>query len=130
MLSAYDLAQMQATQVDAYPDRMTVYRIVRTDDGFGGTTTGAASVVQDDVPCRVTPAQTQMMGGQADRQLEIEKWTVRCPVDTDVIDDDVLVITTLGGEKLQVEDAKRPKSWETGRSLMCEKVRGAEFEVE
>ena len=129
MLDDWQMMSMQSTQEEALPDKVDIYRIVRIDDGFGGTGTQAAELVSDDVPCRATPAQTQMLGGQADRQLELEKWTVRVPVGQDIQDDDILVITTQGDEQLQVESAKHPKSWETVRTAMCEVVRDMTWAV-
>ena len=129
MLDDWQMMSMQVTQEDGLPDKLDIYRIARTSDGFGGTNTTAAALVSDDVPCRATPAQVQMLGGQADRQLEIEKWTVRVPVGIDIRDDDILVITTQGNEQLQVESAKHPKSWETLRTAMCEVVRDMSWAV-
>ena len=121
-LTEYQLIQMRETQETAYPDKVVVRRIVRTDDGFGGVTTGNAEVVHDDVPCRITPAQTQMMGGQADRPLEIEKWGVRFPVGADIRDKDILTQVSTGLQ-MQVEDAKNPKSYQTAFTVMAEVVR-------
>lgn len=128
MFDTWQLTQMQNTQEQAFPDRVTVRRIVYTDDGFGGLNTGVAVVVSDDVPCRINPAQTQMLGGQASRQLEIEKWTLRFPVGTDIQDADVLTWDR-GDIQLQVETAKTPKSWETALTVQAEVVRSDSWQT-
>lgn len=129
-LSAWDLQGMRDTQDAHLPDKMDVYKITYTSDGFGGVNQNATlDLVADDVPCVVTPAQVQMLSGQADRQLEVEKWTVRAPVDYDIRDEYILVVTSMGGQQLQVESAKRPKSYETLGTYMCEYIRANTWDV-
>lgn len=130
MLSNSDMAAMRQTQEMALPDRMDVYKITYTPDGFGGNSQNPTlELMSDDVPCRVNPAQVQMLGGQADRQLEIEKWTVRAPVTVTILDEYILVVTTMEDLQLQVESAKRPKSWETAATFMCEHLRANTYQV-
>jgi hypothetical protein len=67
-----------------------------------------------------------MAGGQADRGLELEKWTVRLPWGTDVQDGDVLEWAK-EDIQLQVEDAKTSKTRGTAVTCSAEKVKGASW---
>lgn len=118
-LSDYELAQMRATQDSAMPERVTIKRRAITSDGFGGATTGTPTTVATDVPARITQAQVQVMYGQAARDLQLEKWTVRVPVGTDLQEEDFIV---WGSLTLQVEDVK-PRTWETVISAQAEVVK-------
>lgn len=126
MLDAFQLQSMQDTQEASFPDRVRISRIVRTADGKGGFTTGTNSVIHDEVPASITPAQQLAMGGQADRSLEVEKWTVRMPWGTTVQDGD-LIYWNVEDISLQVEDAKVSKTRGTAVTCMAEKVKGGSF---
>lgn len=128
MLDTWQLAQMRETQEDAFPDRVTVRRITYVDDSFGGVSTGIAVVVADDVPCRISPAQVQMLGGQASRQLEVEKWTVRFPVGSDIQDADIISWDSKDIQ-LQVETAKDAKSYQTAFTVQAEVVRSMNWQT-
>lgn len=118
-MSDYELGQMRATQESAMPEVVTIKRRAITSDGFGGSTTGTPTTVASNVPARITQAQVQTMGGQAARDLLLEKWTVRMPTGTDLQDEDFVV---WGSLTLQVEDVKN-RTWETCVSAMGEVVK-------
>ena len=126
MLDAFQLQSMQDTQEASFPDRVRISRIVRTADGKGGFATGTPSIIHDEVPASITPAQQLAMGGQADRSLEVEKWTVRMPWGTTVQDGD-LIYWNVEDISLQVEDAKVSKTRGTAVTCMAEKVKGGSF---
>lgn len=113
-LTAYQLQSMRQTQDSHYPDSVKVERLVRVADSKGGFTTGTPAVIYTDLPCTITPGAEMKAGGQADRGLEMELWTMTCSWGSDVQDDDLL---TYAGRQLQVLDAKRDKS--NGTALRC-----------
>lgn len=120
MFSSDDLAGMRATQTSAMPDLGVLKRRVMESDGFGGHTTASLTTVASNVPCRVTPAQVQAMGGQADRALELEKYTLRFPYGTDVRDRDLFVWE---GQTIEIEDVKAPRSYGTVVTASGERVK-------
>lgn len=124
LIDDYQLYCMRDMQLKSYPDLVDVYRLSRVADGKGGFSPAQRSLVVDEVACTITPAQQLVMGGQADRGLEVEKWTVRLPWGTDVQDADLLHWAS-EGIWLQVEDAKVSKTRGTAVSCMAEKVKGA-----
>jgi len=126
MIDPWQLESMRQTQVASFPDVVDIYRLVRTADGKGGFTTADFnnSQVNDEVPCTITPANQMVAGGQADRGLELEKWTVTFPWGTDVQDGDVLVWHK-ESVQLQVEDAQSSKTRGTAVRCTAEKVKGA-----
>jgi hypothetical protein len=117
--SAYEMAQLRATQEAAFPERVTVKRRRLSSDGFGGVKTETPVVVAMEVPARITQAQVQDMGGQAARGLLLEKWTIRVPHGTDLRDEDYV---EWGDLTIQVEDVKH-RSYETAVSAMGEVVK-------
>ena len=123
-LSDYDLEQMQATQTAHMPDTVAISRIVRAADGLGGFTTGASTVVDAAAACSVSHSTQVEKGGQADRGLEVEQWTVTFPWGTDVQDGDVL---TYGAIVLQVVDAKVSKTRGTAVRCTADVVKGGIF---
>lgn len=109
MLLAEELRRIRETQEAALPDTATIKRNVRQDDGFGGTEVASETIIAEDVPCRVFPAQMEEVLGQLARQLERNTYTVRFPHTTDVRDKDILVLED--GTELKVERVKSPRSW-------------------
>lgn len=114
-----ELERMRETQELALEDTVTIKRRVLTSDGFGGSTTQAPVTVAENIPARVTQAQVQNMGGQAARDLLLEKWTVRLPVGTSVEEEDYI---HWGDIVIQVEDVK-PRTYNTAVSIMGEVVK-------
>lgn len=119
LISDYELLQMRAIQYAAMPERVTIERRTITSDGFGGATTGANATIAVNVPARITQAQQMAMLGQSDRDLLIEKWTIRLPTGIDLKDEDFIV---WGKITLQVEDVK-DRTWATCLTAMAEVVK-------
>jgi len=115
-LTSAQLTAMRQSQQDHHPDLVTITRLQRAADGKGGWTTGTALTVAKDVPCTITPGAEVMLGGQADRGLEIEQWMVTFPWGTDVQDEDVLEWSA-ESIQLQVSNAKVAKS--NGTAVRC-----------
>ena len=122
-LSPYDLRMMRDTQEAHHPDVVAILRLVRAVDGKGGFTTGTPTTIYAERACTITPGVQVEKGGQADRGLEVEMWTVTFPWGTDVQDGDVLDWAAEGIE-LQVVDAKVSKSRGTAVRIMADKVKG------
>ncbi len=122
-LSEAQLESMRATQEDHLPDVLTITRMNRVSDGKGGWKAAAPTTIASDVPCAVVVMQQMVAGGQADRGLEIEKWTVTFEWGTDVQDGDVLEWTA-ESIQLQVEDAKVSKSNGTAVRCTAELIKG------
>lgn len=122
MLSDYELEEMRATQVEAMPELVTIKRTTVTSDGFGGNNVSGTVTVASNVPARIKPAQVMIAGGQADRQLELEKWNVRVPHGTDLQDRD-LIEWAAQGVTIKIEEVKYPSSQSTAISAIGEMVK-------
>jgi hypothetical protein len=120
MLSDYELEEMQATQEDAMPELVTIERRTLKTNGLGGTSTDAWVAVATDVPARISPSQVLNMGGQGDRNLELEKWNIRMPHGTDLQDRDRII---WGTQTIGVEEVKTPRSFATNVSANGEIVK-------
>ena len=116
MFTDYTLTRMRETQNEAMPERVTIKRPSNVDDGFGGVNVSTPTTVATDVPCRITEAQMQTMYGQVARDLEVEKYTVRFPIGTDIQDEDLV---EWGSMTLKVENVKA-RSFQTVISGMAE----------
>ena len=126
MFTIDDMEGMEQTQLDDMPDHGAVERQASSSDGFGGKTVGAKpednrTTIHARVSARVTKAQTQAMGGQSSRQVEIEKWTLRFPLGTDIQERDYFVWEE-GGFTIQIDETK-PRSYATVLSVMGERVK-------
>ena len=121
MLSDYDLARLRSQQNDNMPSVGTIYRSGRESDGFGGWTPTTEVAVEENVPCRVTPAQVMEGLGELARPVETYIYTVRFPTGTNVLDEDVLELST--GERLKIESVKSPRSWDTVVTCQAEVIR-------
>jgi len=102
------------------PELVTIKRRVMQSDGFGGNTVMGLTTIATDVPARITPSQVMAMGGQGDRALELEKWNIRVPVDTNIQDRDLLVWDE---QEIMVEEVKSPRSYATAISAIGEIVK-------
>ena len=120
MFSDQQLADMQATQEDAMPERVTIERRTLKTNGLGGTSTAAWVVQATRVPARISPSQVLNMGGQGDRNLELEKWNIRMPYGTDLRDRDRII---WGAQTIGIEEVKAPRSFATNVSANGEIVK-------
>ncbi len=111
MLSTHQLALMSDAQDLAMPDTCAIERWVYESDGIGGTRrTATRTVIAASVASRWTPGQQEGQLGQAQRELEIQHWTVRFPLGTTIADEDVLVRDSRDFRVMRLKD---PKSYET-----------------
>ena len=120
MFTSQQLADMQATQETAMPERVVIERATIKSDGFGGHTTDQWNEVAVDVPARITPSQVLNMGGQGDRMLELEKWNIRMPHGTDLLDKDRIL---WGAQTIHVEEVKAPRSFATNVSAIGQVIK-------
>lgn len=121
MISDYDLEAMREAQAFAMPDVGTVQRRVASADGFGGHQGGTWETVATGVRARVTPAQTMAMGGQGDRSLELDIYTLRFEWGSDVQDRDRFVWE---GQTIDITEVKVPRSFGTVLTAKGEVVKG------
>lgn len=121
MFAFDDMEGMEETQLSDMPDHGAIERQDSTDDGFGGRSKGGRTVIHARTSARVVKAQTQAMGGQSSRQVELEKWTIRFPLGTDIQERDHFIWEE-GGITIQVDELK-PRSYATVLSVMGERVK-------
>ncbi len=117
--SARELDLMREDQEVYFPETVTIKRRNLSDDDFGGVTSGALLTVVADVPARLTQAQVQDTLGQLSRDVQLEKWTIRLPLGTDVEEEDRII---WGDRTILVDDIK-PRSFATVTTVMGELVK-------
>lgn len=122
MFTADEMQAMRDMQAEAMPDTGTIKRATYMSDGFGGHNQTSWATIASNVACRVTPAQLQGMGGQADRTLDIEKYTLRFEWGTDIQDRDRF---EWEGQVIEIEDVKVPRSFGTVITCTGEVIKGA-----
>lgn len=121
MFTAEEITAMQDTQAAAMPDLGVIKRRTMADDGFGGATTATWATIASDVSARVTPAQVQGMGGQADRKLDVELYTLRFEWGTDIQDRDQFI---WAGQTIEISEVKVPRSFGTVTTCSGRVVKG------
>lgn len=120
MFSVQDLEDMKATQEEAMPELVTIQRSTIKSNGLGGHSVDGWQDRAVNVPARITPSQVLNMGGQGDRNLELEKWNIRMPYGTDLQDKDRIL---WGDQTIGVEEVKTPRSFATNVSAIGEIVK-------
>ena len=108
MLTAGELAAMQAEIELTLPDTAIIYTATSTSDGQGGNTQSWAA--SGTVACRLSPRSTQ--GGEpgyADRQAAIADWVVTLPASTTLTEAQRVHV---GGTAFEVTRVKAPRSWQ------------------
>jgi len=118
-LTNRELRLMAQTQESFFPEVVDILRMVTSGDGFGGQTKHEPEVVLSDIPARVTQAQTQALGGEAARDIEVENWTVRLPIGTDIRENDYV---QWGDIRIQADEIK-DRSYETATSISGKRVK-------
>lgn len=117
MISAAELAAMQATVGSALDQTITVQRATRTSDGAGGFTVTYAPVAV------VTGNLAQPTAGQLQNYDyligSLSAWQVRVPQFTNVQETDKLLV---GGLTLLVQVLLRPHSYETAWMLLATEI--------
>lgn len=114
-----EIALMVETQETFLPELVDILRQNATSDGFGGHNKNAPDTILTDVPARVTQAQTQAMGGEAARDIEVEFWTVRLPKGTAILENDYI---QWGAIRIQADEVKN-RTWETVVSVSGKRVK-------
>lgn len=112
MLSAADLAGMQATLTESLPDTCTLLHDTMTSDGAGGAT--VASTSSASVACRVSPLRLTRSSKEAEiveaaRVVEESLWIITLPHGTTV---DPTYRIGNGGREFEVVEALAPRTWE------------------
>lgn len=118
-LTDRELRLMSETQGTHLPEVVDILRMLTADDGFGGQTKHEPTVVLSDIPARVTQAQTQALGGEAARDIEVEAWTVRLPLGTDIRENDYV---QWGDIRIQADEIK-DRTYETVLSISGKRVK-------
>lgn len=113
MLEDWEIASARATQLDAMPDLLDIYRGAGTPDTFGGITDGS-TLIEEDVPCYVA---TSSLGAFTDdiiasRDATTRDYMISVPVGTDVRDGDRVIVAS-SERWLVVQRALDLESWDT-----------------
>lgn len=104
-----EIALLSELQEDFMPELVNILRQNATSDGFGGHNKNDPDLILTNVPARVTQAQTQALGGEAARDIEVEFWTVRLPLGTAILENDYI---DWGSIRIQADEVKS-RTWET-----------------
>jgi hypothetical protein len=112
VLSAADLAGMQATLTESLPDTCTLLLDTLMSDGAGGST--VASTSSTTVACRVSPLRLTRSSKEAEiveatRVIEESLWIITMPHGT-VVEPRYRIGN--GGREFEVVEALAPRSWE------------------
>lgn len=118
-LTNRELRLMSQAQETHFPEVVDILRMVTASDGFGGQTKHEPAVHLMDIPARVTQAQVQALGGEAARDIEVEAWTVRLPLGTDIRENDYI---QWGDHRLQADEVK-DRTYETVLTVAAKKVK-------
>jgi len=112
LLTAAEIASMQATQATAWPDSAIVTRLSLARDGMGGMTN--TPTIAGTVAGRLMPMNSisaaELLG--AAQPLSEERYWWTCAYTADVQVQDTL---TVGGQLLYVTEVKLDVGWETAK---------------
>jgi head-tail adaptor len=117
MISAPDLAAMQATANASMDTSIHVQAVTRTSDGAGGFTETWATVAT--VNGNLAQPTGQMMQNYDFLIGPLATWLVRVPVGTVISRDNQLVIGSL---TLRVQVVLQPQSYQTSMRLLASEV--------
>lgn len=118
MLSASDLAAMQATQALALPSTCTISRRSLASDGMGGYTETWATLTAS-VACRLSAHSAPTEAIMAERYGGRQTWMLTLPAGTDVTHEDRVVI---GSVTYEVVGLSSGGAWETARRVIVGRV--------
>lgn len=126
MLSATDLAGMQATLTESLPDICTLELDTLTSDQAGGHTAAAGAPVS--VACRVSPLRLTRSSAQAEtveveRVVEQSLWIITLPVGTEVTPTHRI---GHAGREFEVVEVLSPRSWNLSVRASCKLVNSGE----
>jgi len=116
MLTAAELTDMRAVQVQALPSTAVIHRYSLTSDGMGGFDAAWAAV--GTVACRLYPQNTRSMAENANGGSQIiseTRWFVTLPYGTGVTAADRLKI---GNRTWEIYQVNNTESWQT--AVRCE----------
>jgi head-tail adaptor len=117
MISAAELAALQATSQSAGDLSIGVYRLTVGQDGEGNVTRSyaLAATVNGNL-AQPTAGQLQNYGYAI---ADVAAWMVRVPVGTDIRIGDRLLV---GAQYLEVQVELQPQSYQTAMRVLCAEV--------
>ena len=123
MLSAADLAGMQATLTASLPDSCDLVLETLTSDGAGGETVGTPTTTT--VACRVSPNVSRTLRNAeisvSERVIADSPWLITLPAGT-VVTEQHRIVT--GGREFEVQAVFAPLSWELAVRVFCRLLNG------
>jgi head-tail adaptor len=117
MISANDLAAMQATVKASLDQTCTIQRVTRSPDGYGGYTETWATLAS--VNCNVAQPTAALMQQYAQLIGNQKTFVVRLPAGQDIKRNDQLII---GSDTLRVQAVLSPRSYPTGVKVLVSEV--------
>ena len=120
MISAAELASMQATAESSCPDTAIVQRNTPASSDIWGNAIDSWSTVISSLPVRVASPATAQFQRIAEQLGVIQAWKVSFSVTADVRAGDRLVI---GSDTLKVHTLGSPQSFNTLQEAICTEVR-------
>lgn len=117
MISAAQLAAMQATANAALDQTITIKRGAKTSDGAGGSSLVWNTIAT--VSGNLAQPSGQLMQNYDYLIGTTTTWMVRVPVGTNVLENDQLVIGSL---TLKVQAILQPQSYQTSTRLLAAEV--------
>lgn len=113
MLTAAELAAIQATQLLTLTEACTIQHRTLTSDGAGGWTEAWTTVT---TVCRVAPvgANEAVLAGQ---QRIVANWKLTFPAGTVVHDEDRIAV---GSRTFEVVGIQGPETRESARIVLCQ----------
>lgn len=119
MLTASELAQMQADAVSALDQTCTIQRATRTPRSSGG-----ASQVWNVIASGVACAMAQPSGSQLQNYDylvgSLSTWQIRLPVGTNIIEKDQIVVA---GQTLNAIKVLQPRSYQVLLTVLATEVK-------
>ncbi len=124
MITASELAAMQATVAGAFDLTCIVNRAALTSDGAGGNSKVYSPVTQasgsTSVGCNLAQPSQQLLQNYDFLIGARSTWLVGLPVGTNVQEDDHLAV---GGQTLEVNILLDPKSYHTRLHVLASEIR-------
>ena len=118
MISAADLAAMQATQASALPGTCSISRRSMATDDQGGYTETWADLATG-VACRLVVMRAPTEALVAARFANMELWQLTLPVGQDITHNDRVVVS---GVTYEVAGINSGGEWETARRVVLARV--------
>jgi hypothetical protein len=100
LFSAEALAPLREANRASLTSRLRAESLTRAASQGGGANTGARAwtIVADDVPCRISPAQLPAAATVADQATNLSRWVVATDVETPIFEPGMRLTVT--GEEL------------------------------